>query len=246
MKLVVYTAVAADYDHLRPVRTPGSVDFVCFTEPGKPVPAGWTRRDLPRDDLSPQSVNRWAKFHPHLLFPDHDASVYIDGNIEVIGDMAEFAADALTDATIALYDHPVRTSAFEEAIECALVGFDLTRRIRRQIRRYHAEGFAFEGGLLEGNVIARAHHDPDVIRAMTRWWQEWETGVKRDQLSLMYVLWKERPRLCRLGRHDARFVHRYFVYHPHRRKLARTLPRTWRQIVNRLDLAVFGLQVGSR
>lgn len=245
MKLVVYTAIAADYDQLRPVKllSPG-VDYVCFTEPGKPAAPGWTARSLPRLDLPPQSENRYAKFHPHLLFPDHDASIYVDGNIEIVGDMAVFANDALPDkCTIALYDHPVRISAFEEAIECALVGFDYCSSIRRQLQRYNAEGFASTGGLLEGNVIARRHHDAAVIRAMSCWWEEWMDGVKRDQLSLMYILWKAQPRLRRLGLHDGRFTHDYFVYHAHRQKLGRTLPRTVRQLVNRLDLAIFGLQL---
>lgn len=246
MKLVVYTAIAADYDLLRPIRSPSpEVDYVCFTEPGKAVPHGWTARALPRTDLPPQSENRYAKFHPHLLFPDHDASIYIDGNIEVVGDVAPLARETLKRARIALYDHPVRSSTFEEAIECALVGFALTRAIREQIRRYYRDGYAFEGGLLEGNVIVRAHHDPGVVRAMNRWWQEWQNGVKRDQLSLMYVLWKERVNVGRLGLHDARFLHQYFVYHPHRRRLGRTVGRTTRQILNRLDLALFGLQVSA-
>jgi len=244
MKLVVYTAVAAGYDNLKPVRhaLPG-VDYFCFTESGRAVPPGWTHRELLRLDLSPQSQNRYAKFHPHLLFPGHDASVYVDGNIEVIGDVKALAHMALAESTIAFYDHPVRVSAFEEAIECALVGFDLSSVIRRQLRRYFHDGFAFQGGLFEGNVIVRAHHDIDVIRTMMHWWVEWQRGVKRDQLSLMYVLWKEEPRIRRLGRHDGRFIHDYFIYHPHRYKLARSLPRVGRQIINRLDLALFGMSV---
>lgn len=244
MKLVVYTAIAADYDELRPPRvTPEGVDFVCLTEPGKRVPAGWTQRDLPRSDLPRQSQNRYAKFHPHLLFPEHDTSIYIDGNIEVAADVRPLAQRVIDCASIGLYDHPVRTSTFDEAVECALIGFDHVRRIRAQIRRHFAEGYAFEGGLFEASIIVRAHHDPAIVRAMARWWDEWQGGVKRDQLSLMYVLWKEQPRVLPLGRHDGRFVHEYFVYHPHRRGLGRSPMRTLRQILNRLDLAVFGMQV---
>lgn len=244
MKLVVYTAIVADYDELRPPRVaPEGVDFVCFTEPGKRVPTGWTQRDLPRSDLPPQSRNRYAKFHPHLLFPEYDTSIYIDGNIEVVADIRPLAQRVIDRASVGLYDHPVRTNAFDEAIECALIGFDQASKIRRQIRRHFADGYAFEGGLFEANVMVRAHHDPAVVQAMARWWNEWQRGVKRDQLSLMYVLWKEKPRVLPLGRHDARFVHEYFVYHPHRRKLGRSPMRTLRQILNRLDLAVFGMRV---
>jgi hypothetical protein len=72
IKLVVYTAVFGGYDMIRAPRerSPG-VDYVCFTDSRRPVPEGWTRADLPSlaDPLSPASRNRWAKMHPHLLFP---------------------------------------------------------------------------------------------------------------------------------------------------------------------------------
>lgn len=244
MRLVVYTAIAADYDELRPPRvTPEGVDFVCFTEPGRQVPTGWTQRDLPRDDLPPQSQNRYAKFHPHLLFPEHDTSIYIDGNIEVLADLRPLAQRVVDHAHIGLYDHPARDNTFDEAIECALIGFDHVRHIRNQMRSYFASGYAFEGGLFEASIIVRAHHNPAVVRAMDYWWKEWQHGVQRDQLSLMYVLWRAKPRVLPLGRHDARFVYEYFFYHPHRRKLTRSPTRTLRQILNRLDLAVFGMQI---
>ncbi|MDW8259151.1 MAG: DUF616 domain-containing protein, partial [Gammaproteobacteria bacterium] len=242
--LVVYTAIAADYDELRPPRViPEGVDFVCFTERGKRVPAGWTHRVLPRSELPPASSNRYAKMHPHLLFPAHDASIYVDGNIEIIADVRPLAQRVVAEAAIGLFDHPVRSNTFDEAIECALIGFDRASRIREQMRRYYLEGYTFGGGLFEASVIVRAHHDPGVVRTMTRWWDEWQRGVKRDQLSLMYVLWKEKPRVLALGANDARFRHQYFVYHPHRQALRRAPARTLRQILNRLHLTVFGMQV---
>lgn len=242
LKLVAYTAVAANYDELQPVGSPvAGVDYICFTEPGIVPPPCWMHRDLPRMDLPPQSQNRFAKFHPHLLFPDHDASIYVDGNIEIVGDLRALAERALAQAPIAFYDHPVRTDPYAEAIECAKVGFDWSGAIRHQVRRYRTEGFRGDGGLFEANVIVRAHHEKPVVRAMERWWQEWEGGVKRDQLSLMYVLWKERLQAHGLGRHDARFVHEFFRYRKHRRPIGRGLGRVVRQVFNRLDLKVVGI-----
>ncbi|HEU0199643.1 MAG TPA: glycosyltransferase domain-containing protein [Burkholderiaceae bacterium] len=242
MSLVVYTAVAAGYDVLQPVgHSVAGVDYVCFTEPNIVPPPGWMHRPLPRMDLPPQSQNRYAKFHPHLLFPEYEASVYVDGNIEIVGDLQVLAERALARAQIAFYDHPVRTDPYAEAIECAKVGFDWSGSIRHQVRRYRTEGFAGDAGLFEANVIVRRHNETPVVRAMERWWQEWEHGVKRDQLSLMYVLWKERLRAQGLGRHDARFVHEFFRYRPHRKPIGRSINRVARQVFNRLDLILVGI-----
>lgn len=245
LRLVVYTAIVGDYDDLGPppvaLAPSEHVSYVCLTDaPRKAVP-GWTYRDLPKSDLSPQSRNRWAKFHPHLLFPEHNASIYVDGNIDVVADPLPLAVQVLREASIGLYDHPVRSCLFDEARECARIGFDWSPVIRAQVHRYALDGFPTDAGLYEGNVIVRAHHDAAVRRAMERWWDEWDKGVKRDQLSLMYVLWKEGLAVHQLGRHDARFGNRYFRYRPHRRSIGRAPSRVLRQVFNRLDLLAFGM-----
>lgn len=240
MRLVVYTAIVGDYDALQtPLAHPASVEFVCLADSPDRVRPGWTFRPLPNPELSPASRNRWAKMHPHLLFPDHDASIYLDGNIAVIGDVVPLAETTLGHAPMGLYLHPVRDCLYDEAVECARIGFDRSTVIRHQVRRYALEGFPKHYGLFEANVIVRAHHEKPIIRAMERWWQEWEIAVKRDQLSLMYALWKEGVKPLSLGAHDARFGHRYFRYDPHRRPLGRPLARLFRQIANRFDLLVF-------
>lgn len=239
-RLVVYTAIAGDYDALQTPRAQTAhVDFVCLADSPDRARPGWTFRTLPHPELSAASRNRWAKMHPHLLFPDHDASIYLDGNIAVIGEVLPLAQDTLARATMGLYLHPVRNCLYDEAIECARIGFDTSAAIRRQVQRYALEGFPRHAGLFEANVIVRAHHAPPVMRAMERWWQEWECGVKRDQLSLMYALWKEGIEPLSLGAHDARFGQRVFRYDPHRRPLGRPLTRLVRQIANRFDLMLF-------
>lgn len=245
IRLVVYTAIAGDYDDLVPppqrASQSESISYVCLTDGGLSEVPGWTYLPLPRGGLTAQSRNRWVKFHPHKLFPDHDASIYIDGNIEVLADPTPLAVEVLQHAAMGLYDHPVRRCLYEEALECARIGFDWSPVIRAQVRRYAIEGYPRNRGLYEANIIVRAHHDPSVVRAMEDWWKEWESGVKRDQLSLMYVLWKAGLEPYALGRHDARFTHRYFQYRRHRHAMTRTPSRLIRQLFNRADLLAFGL-----
>jgi hypothetical protein len=245
LKLVVYTAIIGDYDDLVPPPVQRGADdnisYVCLTDQTRtPVP-GWTYRPLPHRELSAQSRNRWAKFHPHVLFPEHNASIYVDGNIEILADPMPLAVEVLQQASIGLFDHPVRTCLFDEARECARIGFDWSPVIRAQVQRYALDGLPTNAGLYEGNVIVRAHHDAAVRRAMECWWDEWDNGVKRDQLSLTYVLWKQGLEVYRLGRHDARFTKRYFNYRQHRQPIGRAPSRVLRQVFNRLDLLAFGV-----
>jgi hypothetical protein len=245
LRLVVYTAIVGDYDNLYPPPASGQPDrnisYVCLTDGSRPEASSWTFKPLPRPDLPAQSRNRWAKFHPHKLFPDHNASIYVDGNIEVVSDPMLLAVEVLQQSSLGLYDHPVRDCLFEEARECARIGFDWSPVIREQVKRYALDGYPRRNGLYEANVIVRAHHDAPLIRAMERWWDEWDRGVKRDQLSLMYVLWKEHLKPYSLGRHDARFVNQYFRYGSHRIPMTRSLGRVLRQVYNRADLLAFGM-----
>jgi hypothetical protein len=235
MRIVVYTAVFGGYDLIRAprVRTAG-VDYVCFADSAAQVPPGWTAGELPPDaPMDPAGRNRWAKMHAHRLFPEHDASIYVDGNVEIVGELAGLAAKALEHAPLAMYDHPFRRCLYEEAAACARAGLEWLGPIRRQVERYDLERFPHHAGLYEANVIVRAHHDPAVIRAMTRWWREWSAGIKRDQLSLTYVLWKEKLRVHSLGAHDPRFARKYFSYHMHRDRWRGLGARLSRRYLNR-------------
>jgi hypothetical protein len=243
MKLVVYTAVFGNYDAIRAPRARiGGVDYVSFADDPRLVGEGWNAGPLPAalQGLSPASRNRWLKMHPHLLFPEHDISLYVDGNIEVIGDVAELARTAVRAGPLSMYDHPFRSCLYDEALACAWVGLDWLDAIARHVERYARDGFPRQAGLFEANVIIRRHHDPVVIRAMERWWREWTDGIKRDQLSLTYALWREGLAAQSLGRHDPRFVHRYFVYQRHRNPWRGLPQRLLRRYLNRARMLMGG------
>ena len=245
MKLIVYTAVFGDYDAVRAPRgaLPSGVELVCFTDRLEAVPDGWHAAPMPAGAgiaLSPASRNRWLKMHPHLLFPDHDASLYVDGNIELVGAIGELMADALAGGPLSMYDHPFRDCLYDEAMACAWVGLDWLEPIAAHVERYARDGFPRRFGLFEANVIVRRHHHPQVVRAMQRWWNEWQHGIKRDQLSLTYALWREELAVHSLGRHDPRFVQRYFAYRRHRQPWRGLPQRLLRRYLNRARILAGG------
>lgn len=50
-------------------------------------------------------------------------------------------------------------------------------------------------GLPEMPVIAMEHQNPRCIKIMEDWWEEFDSGAQRDQLSFMYVMWKNGMKL---------------------------------------------------
>lgn len=198
--LVVYTCITGAYDELRPVRAPeAGVHYVCFSDGRTAAAAGWEMRPLPQAFESPALANRFVKMHPHLLFPECERSVYVDGNVEFGAGVKALADSALRAHGMALFAHPFRDCVYEEAVECAAIGHDWIWNFARQMSGYRRQGMPARQGMFECNVLFRRHHEPAVVAMMQAWWREFTRGARRDQLSFPYVAWQSQVPLNNLG-----------------------------------------------
>lgn len=183
-RYVVYTAVTAGYDDLKP---PGYVspycDFVAFSDHPLEV-AGW--KVLPMNYLhrDPARCSRFVKLHPHLYFPEYTHSIWMDANVGIRGDIGTFLDSLGNDASMSAFVHPLRDCIYDEGAECIARRKDDEKVISRHLNRYREKGIPEKVGLWETNVLVRRHNDPACIELMNRWWQEIQIGSRRDQLSL--------------------------------------------------------------
>jgi len=241
-RVVIYTCIVGGYDDLlEPLVVEPEADYICVSD--VPVPAGssWKHIPLPCDMGNDVANNRYVKMHPHVLFPDHAVSIYIDGNIRLISAVVPLAVAAMSQASVALYQHSFRDCIYEEAVECAALGYDWRWRISGQMQRYRHDGFPAKWGLFECNVIIRNTHDPEIVRLMNLWWGEYCGFVKRDQLSLTYLAWKNSIPINNLGPSDPRGAKKNFALqkvHMNNSPLVRL-----RRAVNRRLLALGFFQI---
>lgn len=192
-RIVIYTCIIGDYDDLRqPLVIDERCDYVCFTDQPPEGDTGvWQIRPL----ASPEGLDfiraqRYHKFLPHLLFPEYDYSIYMDGNLQIQKPMRDFVATYAKDASFLCAKHPVRDCLYEEAEEVLIWGFALEEDVTKQIARYREEGFPAHYGLICANCLVRAHHDPALVHLMELWYHELSIGAPRDQLSFSYCVWK--------------------------------------------------------
>src|SRR5690348_15337130 len=76
MKVAVYTAIIGGYDDPKPfIGKSVSCDYFLFTDNAK-LPDQFKH-------LSPRMQAKWYKLHPHILFPDYDLAIWIDGSAVV-------------------------------------------------------------------------------------------------------------------------------------------------------------------
>ena len=127
--------------------------------------------------------------HPDVVFPSYPYSVYIDGNIRVISDLTPYIG-LLGDCGIGFHYHNQRVCAYQELEAIQLAHKASAADANAYADYLRAQGFPERYGLLECNVIVRAHHNPVCRRVMEGWWAQYREHVKRDQVSLPFVLYQ--------------------------------------------------------
>lgn len=189
--IIVYTAITRNYDLLfGPGVIDSEFDYVCFHDRSRLLQlsnsTNWELMPFKNRNLDPVRRNREAKLRPHNIFSDYEYSVYIDGNIEIIGDIRELLRDYDYPSMLA-FRHPLRDCIYDEARSCIRAKKDSPEVIDRQIAQYLNEGHPPHFGLIEANVLIRRHGDPLVRKVMEEWWQEVASRSRRDQISFPYV-----------------------------------------------------------
>lgn len=197
-RIVCYTCITNGYDALNePVSQDNDIDFICFSDNLNIAKSNsnWSIRQIPSEltGLSPVKTQRIIKICPHKWFPDYDISIWVDGNIKIIGDLQNFVNEYDFDKT-PLYTriHPCRNCIYDEADACMELGKDHYATIMAQIAEYKLEGYPQHIGMAETNILLRKHNDLKCKLFDNAWATELLLKSHRDQLSFNYICWKQK------------------------------------------------------
>lgn len=194
-KIAVYIAMFGGYDQImEPIIHPDNVDYFILSD--KPVSSSskWKTIDYRRYIPSaytedPILCNRWCKMHPHILFPDYDTSIYLDSNIMVVSDLTPLVT-FMDNFPVSMFRHRGRSCVYQELQTCIERGLDTKENLQQHEKRIRDQGIPENWGLLEAPVIARCHHDERCKMLMNTWWDNFLSGSRRDQISLIETLWQ--------------------------------------------------------
>lgn len=202
-KVVVYSCVTWKYDDIyntilksHPFYEENTY-FVLFTNTIPPwnIQVGeivWEIRPLAwqiEDD--DRRTARWHKMHSHVLFPDAEYTVWLDGTqvIQRIYIAHDLVARNIWDKLIATFRHPVRCCIYKEAEKCIEIKKDVFYLIKRQMQKYKQEGYPAKNWLAETTCVIRKN-TPEMTNFNICWWNEIKRHSLRDQLSFDYLIWK--------------------------------------------------------
>lgn len=187
-EVLVYSAVFGGYDAVQEPLEPGR--YLLITD-GR-APWGWTEQHEPPTNTPTRTARYWKT----AGMPQAEYTIWLDGNIQLAIDPEEVVRKWLVEpkAHIALFAHPVRDCAYEEAKVVKSKRKDFPEVVDAQMERYKAWGYPAHFGLGETPVLVR-QNGPLVRWFNERWWQEIQHGSLRDQLSFDYVRWLVGDRL---------------------------------------------------
>lgn len=195
-KIAVYTVSTGGYDQIRePKYIDEGMDYFVFTKSKMKQNSVWKVLDAGKScaGMTALEQSRFVKTHPQLYFQDYEISIYIDANIQIQKDIRPLIFKMIdNNKIIAIHRHNSRDCIYHEA---RIVWAQKRARfvdILKQIMTYRKEGFPRHYGLFENNIIIRFHNNPKCIDIMETWWNEIMTKTKRDQLSFVYSLWKNK------------------------------------------------------
>lgn len=195
-KNALYTCITGNYDGLIQHKyISPDWDYLCFTDQenllAQKTVGHWQIKPLRHNTVNPQLTGRWHKIHPHVLLPEYNQCLYLDGNINVLSPYLFECVKIKQDQYIfGQFIHPVRDCIYDEISAC-LAGKKENKAKLQNVKNLLLQNhFPAHWGLSETGILFRKQNDPLCIKIMDEWWFMLENYSVRDQVSLMYILWK--------------------------------------------------------
>ncbi|MDP5132391.1 MAG: DUF616 domain-containing protein, partial [Paraglaciecola sp.] len=111
-RIAVYTAVVGPYDNLQdPLYVAENVDYFVFSDM-EISSSVWHRIPLNYYNSSSVKNARFVKINPHLYFENYEISIWIDANIQLIGDVNHIASFLPDENVLGLFGHPHRNCIY--------------------------------------------------------------------------------------------------------------------------------------
>lgn len=193
-KIAVYTSIFGSYDRLlEPMYVSPYCDYFVITDQDVPTNSVWKKIDIDNEifyNLDNYHKAKYCKMFPHILFPSYEFSIWVDGNVQIIGDLYPLVDRLDETHIIGMFDNPLHDCVYTEAKYNMYQNNVNDTTIMKQINDYQNAGFPKKFGLREFSIIVRKHSDLQCIQLMDQWWKEVNTYTMRDQISFPYVLWK--------------------------------------------------------
>lgn len=196
-KIVCYSCCTGGYDNIlqHKIVNP-NWDYVFFTDDKKLIKqkhvGQWQIKPLVFNKLTNVKNARWHKVNAHILFPEYDASLWLDANLIINSKNVLDKIDSYVknNTLLAVPLHPERTCIYQEAEKIIDLKIDYPEIVNEEMNFLKDNNYPADNGLHETCIMFRQHNKIESMLEL--WWDMIERFSKRDQLSFDYAVWKKK------------------------------------------------------
>lgn len=187
MRKIIYTTLFGDYEHPNDltVKTSG-FEHLFFTDNRDLKVPGWEMIYI-RPKKDPKKQSREIKINIHKFIHAY-VYIYVDANYIITKDLNAYVKQYFKGGYLTQM-HPTRKCISEEAKRIIEIQKDKHEIVNKQISEYFKEGMPLNYGLFMNGFFIR---DNSFNELCEDWYKEVDKYSYRDQLSLPYVLWKNK------------------------------------------------------
>ena len=192
-KFAVYTVIVSGYDNIhQPTVVDDRFDYILFSDTITADVGVWSVRPITYVTDKLWLKARFPKLNPEIVLPEYDAWLYFDGNIQITSQhvydrCVELANEGVEWAGI---KHQGRDSLFDELNAIIGLGWVHDYEVLDWYRFLCREKYPNDNGMYEMGIVFR-RHTGNVQKIDEKWWWSLESfGIRRDQFSLMWAMWK--------------------------------------------------------
>lgn len=213
--IVIYKAIFNSYDKVEKISKDNicdNFDYYVISDKYINLPKPWVL--ILVDDLygDPVLNNRFFKFNLMQEFKKYEYSIYLDGNISVVGNINQLVSDLDVNKSIYLYQHPYREVIKDEVTSCFVYGkinaFEYIKLRSKKYSTYLNDKYKlYECGVLIRNRNRNRNRNES---AFIELFDTFRTKVKRDQIYFSYIMDKYDVAVGNLGVSNIRTNSEYF------------------------------------
>lgn len=188
-RFALVTAIYGGYDKLKdPARQDGDVDCVCFTDDPNLRSDVWRVVHWPKSTMPHFLAAKSFKTLP-MRFVDAEASVWVDGSVEVRSPSFVVEAVAATPVgAVGTWPHPWNKTLWAEADEGGRQARYKGQRLAEQVAMFEADGMSPSTHPRHTAVVVR-HHDERTERMGFEWHHQLDWSMS-DQIGFAYAVWR--------------------------------------------------------
>ena len=200
MPAAIYTVITGNYDTIKqPLELTPGADYFLFTNNPHIKEAGvWKVVHIPSLNIGSRSekennilLSRRVKMLAHEYLPKgYDVSVYVDADMLLKESLSELLDTLANNRLMAACRHSYCASVRQEINDLINKWMVDAHQVEQQWQRYVEWGFEDNLGISENGLLIRRHNEPSVIELMELWWDEYQQGCLRDQVSLMPCIYR--------------------------------------------------------